>query len=111
MSAQPAQHQASDNTRRALDQQLYTLVGRHVGEVRITRVNWPDGKRWVATAFDRQGREIPMREGGLHHQAAIILCDAFPRADWSRAQDYDTRTGILTEHVVRMPASLRGGKR
>lgn len=105
------EYRADDATRSALAEQLYTLIGRPVSEVRITRVTWSDGKRWVAVAFGTNRKEIPMREGGLHHQAAAILREAFPDATWSRAQDYDVRAGILREHLVRTPASLRGGKR
>ncbi|SMF85999.1 hypothetical protein [Streptomyces sp. Amel2xC10] len=98
-------------TKRALSEQLYTLVGRPVREVRITRVNWSDGYRWVAMAVGVGGTEVPLRDGGLHHTAALILRDAFPHANWNRAQDYHVATGILREHVVRTPASLRGERR
>ncbi|GAB2714760.1 hypothetical protein [Streptomyces bullii] len=108
MSTTAKEFQAAAATRSALDQQLYTLVGRSVKEVRITRVHWPDGKRWVAMVIGASGREVPLRDGGLHHQAAIILREAFPHANWSRAQDYDVATGVLREHRVRMPACLRG---
>ncbi|MFF0597845.1 hypothetical protein [Streptomyces antibioticus] len=97
--------------KRALREQLYTLVGRAVREIRLTRVNWPDGYRWVAMAVGVGGKEVPLREGGLHHVAALILRDAFPHANWTRAQDYDVTTGILREHLVRTPASLRGERR
>jgi hypothetical protein len=107
MSTQPAIHQAPGETVSALRQQLYTLVGRAVKEVRLTRVNWPDGKRWVATVFGVTGNEVPLYDRGLHHQAAMVLKAAFPDANWSAAQDYDVRTGVLREHVVRIPASLR----
>ncbi|MFF3847991.1 hypothetical protein [Streptomyces sp. NPDC002328] len=106
MSATTTRFEADARTRRALDQRLFTLVGRQVKEIRITRVNWPNGKRWVALVIGSTGREVPMFEGGLHHQAAIVLRDAFPHANWSRAQDYDVATGVLCEHVVRTPASL-----
>ncbi|MGP4085441.1 hypothetical protein [Streptomyces sp. KR55] len=111
MSSQTSEYQATDDTRTALDQQLYTLFGRAVREVRITRVSWPDGKRWVAMAIGTHGGEIPLHDGGLHHQAAMVLRDAFPHANWSRAQDYDVATGTLREHLVRVPASLRGDDR
>ncbi|MGW0583526.1 hypothetical protein ACWD25_48210 [Streptomyces sp. NPDC002920] len=111
MSIQPTELRAKANTRGSLDEQLYTLFGRRVKEVRITRVTWPEGKRWVAMVIGTHGREIPIYDGGLHHNAAVVLRDAFPDANWSRAQDYDIATGVLSQHVVRMPASLRGDQR
>ncbi|WP_155054533.1 hypothetical protein [Streptomyces blattellae] len=110
MSAAAKEFQASAATRSALDERLYILCGRLVKEVRITRVRWPQGKRWVALVIGLNGREVPLHDGGLHHQAAIILRDAFPHADWSRAQDYDVATGVLREHVVALPACLSGDK-
>lgn len=100
--------QASATTLAALHERLYVLLGRRVREVRITRVTWTDGKRWVAMVIGTNGKEVPIFDGGLHHQAAVVLRDAFPDADWSVAQDYDVATGILRQHVVRVPASLRG---
>lgn len=108
MSTKPTEFQADAATRSALAERLYILVGRSVKEARITRVRWPDGKRWVAMVLGHNGREVPLYDRGLHHQAAIILRDAFPHANWSRAQDYDVSTGILREHLVRRPADLRG---
>ncbi|WP_128803674.1 MULTISPECIES: hypothetical protein [unclassified Streptomyces] len=107
MSPQPAVHRAAGETVSALRQQLYTLVGRAVKEVRLTRVNWPDGKRWVATVFGLNGKEVPLYDRGLHHQAAMVLKEAFPQANWAVAQDYDVKSGVLREHVVRMPACLQ----
>lgn len=107
MTAQPTVHRASGETVSALRQQLYTLVGRAVKEVRITRVNWPNGKRWVALIIGVTGQEVPLFDRGLHHQAALVLRDAFPHANWAVAQDYDVTSGVLREHVVRMPSSLR----
>lgn len=106
-----APERASAKTRRALDEQLYTLFGRPVRELRITRVTRPEGKKWVAMAIGTNGKEVPVFDGGLHRQAAHVLRDAFPHANWSRAQDYQVATGVLSEHVVRTPASLRGGRR
>lgn len=100
--------QANAATLAALHERLYVLFGRTVREVRITRVSWPDGKRWVAMVIGTHGREVPIFDGGLHHVAAVVLRDAFPDADWDVAQDYDVATGVLRQHVVRMPASLRG---
>jgi len=102
------QDTASAETRRVLQEQLYTLFGRPVKELRITRVTWPEGKKWVAMVIGTNGKELPIFDGGLHHQAAIVLRDAFPHANWSRARDYDVATGVLREHVTRVPATLRG---
>ncbi|WP_426568147.1 hypothetical protein [Streptomyces canus] len=108
----PAKSFTADAAERAkLRELLYVLFAREVSEVRITRVRWPEGKRWVAMVIGTEGREIPVRDGGLHHTAAIILRDAFPHANWSVAQDYDATAGVLREHTVRMPASLRGDER
>ncbi|MGW6911488.1 hypothetical protein [Streptomyces sp. NPDC054940] len=104
-------------TRDRLRGQLRELTGRVLAEVRITRVRWPEGLRWVAMALAdhrpyaraaTRRREVPLAEGALHHDIAILLRDAFPHADWSVAQDYDVTTGVLREHVVRLPACLRG---
>jgi hypothetical protein len=53
-------------------------------------------------------REVPLPSGGLHHDIAILIRDAFPHANWAVAQDYDVATGVLREHSVRLPACLRG---
>lgn len=108
MTSQATEFTATAEERRTLDQLLYILIGRSVKEVRITRVRWPEGKRWVAMVIGATGHEVPLYESGLHHQAASILQDAFPHANWGRAQDYDAATGVLREHVTPMPASLRG---
>lgn len=102
--------------RRALRDSLRRLTGHDLAEVRITRVHWDNGLRWVALALaDHQPyptalarrREIPVI-GSQHREIARLIRDAFPEADWSRAQDYDVATGTLTEHQVQVPACLRG---
>ncbi|MCC9154859.1 hypothetical protein LZP81_31045 [Streptomyces parvulus] len=107
----PTELQADDATRRALDQQLYTLVGRPVREVRITRVCRNEGLRWVALVIGLNGKEVRLFDTGLHHAAAVILREAFPDADWSAAQDYTVRTGTLARRSTALPAGLRGGRR
>ncbi|MCQ9178753.1 hypothetical protein KMT30_06850 [Streptomyces sp. IBSBF 2953] len=87
------------------------LFGRTVRELRITRVTWPEGKKWVAMVIGTHGREVPVFDRGLHHQAAMVLRDAFPQANWGVAQDYDVANGVLREHVVRTPLSLHGDDR
>ncbi|MEI5520730.1 hypothetical protein WB388_08955 [Streptomyces brasiliscabiei] len=109
MKTHTTEFRADTTTRRALHQQLYTLMGRTVQEVRITRVRRGKGKRWVAMAIGTNGREVPLYESGLHHQAALVLREAFPHADWSIAQNYDVTTGILTKHAAPTPAPLRDG--
>ncbi|MFD4258182.1 hypothetical protein ACFWR9_11265 [Streptomyces sp. NPDC058534] len=111
MTAPPTEFQADEAARRALDEQLYTLVGRPVREVRITRVRRNEGLRWVALVIGLNGKEVPLYDRGLHHTAAVILRAAFPDADWSVAQDYTVRTGSLTRRSTAMPAGLRGGRR
>ncbi len=110
MSTTPT-FQAADAARRALDQQLYTLVGRPVREVRLTRVRRSEGLRWVAMVIGLNGKEVPLYDPGLHHTAAVILREAFPGADWSTAQNYEVRTGTLTRRTTAAPAGLRGGRR
>ncbi|MEU7403846.1 hypothetical protein [Streptomyces sp. NPDC044948] len=111
MSTAPTEHQADATARRALDEQLYTLVGRAVREVRITRVRRSEGLRWVAMVIGSTGKEVRLYDRGLHHAAAVILREAFPTADWSTAQNYDVRTGTLTRRTTAAPAGLRGGRR
>ena len=111
MTAQAAPLTAQDDARRALDQQLYILVGRTVKEVRITHVPSSGGKRWAAMAIGAAGNEIPLYDHGRAYQAAIILRQAFPDANWLVAQDYDVATGVLSEHVTPSTADRQGGAR
>lgn len=91
---------------------LDALTGHDLAEVRITSVNWPDGPQWVAMTLTadplavRARREIPLEEGSQHKAIAFLLRDAFPDADWFRAQDYDVTTGVLREHTPRIPSCL-----
>ncbi|MFF9310150.1 hypothetical protein ACF1BS_04485 [Streptomyces sp. NPDC014748] len=109
-----AEHRASRRGRRALARTLRAIMGRDIAEVRITRVRWDDGAHWVALALavDPQPpfghREIPLADGSLHREIALLIQNAFPGADWSVAQDYDVTTGVLREHQVHLPACLRG---
>lgn len=102
---------ATDSQRRALDQRIYLLIGRSAKELRITRVNWSDGPRWVTTVFGLNGKEVPLWDRGLHLQAALVLKDAFPQADWSIAQNYDVTTGILHPHLPVPPRFIRKAAR
>ncbi|MGW1796870.1 hypothetical protein ACWCQN_12875 [Streptomyces sp. NPDC001984] len=108
------EHVADAVTADFLKRELVRITGRTLAEVRITRTRWDDGSHWVAMALtvDRQApwdrREIPLTEGAQHHEIAILIRDAFPHANWARAQDYAVATGILSEHLVRLPACLRG---
>lgn len=110
-------HTADTGTRDRLSSELRQLVGRPVTEVRVTRVQWPEGKRWVVALFhvDRKqpwkAQEMPVPEGRLHRVIALLIRNAFPHARWNRAQDYNVATGVLAEHVVRMPACLTGEER
>jgi hypothetical protein len=115
MSADTAAvHVLDDDQRLALHDRLRRITGRNLTEVRITRVRWNDGLRWVALALTVDpdppfaSREIPLAHGGQHREIALLLRNSFPHADWSRAQDYDVATGVLRQHVVRRPACLRG---
>ncbi|MFF9097614.1 hypothetical protein ACF1AX_31390 [Streptomyces sp. NPDC014802] len=103
--------------RQAIRDELRRITGRYLSEVRITRVRWDNGQRWVALALtvDPQPpfghREIPLSDGKKHKKIAVLLRDAFPHANWAVAQDYDVTTGVLTEHIVRVPACLGGDER
>jgi hypothetical protein len=103
--------QADAGARRALDQQLYVLVGRAVREVRVARVTWRSGQRWRAMVVARTGREVPVYAPGMHHLIARLLRDTFPQADWGIAQNYDAVNGILTEHTTQLPDTLAGDPR
>jgi hypothetical protein len=97
---------------RRVRERLYDITGLTLAEVRITRVRWPEGLRWVAMTLAahptaaRKHREIPITEAGQHKTIALLLRDAFPHANWSRAQDYDVTTGLLREHTPRVPDCL-----
>ncbi|MEU3899789.1 hypothetical protein [Streptomyces sp. NPDC045251] len=111
------EHTADTDTRDRISAELRRLVGRPLAEVRVTRVQWPEGKRWVVALFhvDKSApwnrREIPVPAGRLHRVIALLIRNAFTHAHWGRAQDYDVATGVLTEHVVRMPSCLTGDER
>ncbi|MFD7793568.1 hypothetical protein [Streptomyces sp. NPDC059759] len=99
---------------RHLRDRLSAITGHTLAEVRITRVSWPEGLRWVATTLAadsraaRGRREVPLTEAGQHRTIALLLRDTFPHADWGHAQDYDVVAGVLREHAVRLPACLTG---
>ncbi|MFJ1653452.1 hypothetical protein ACIOC2_19095 [Streptomyces sp. NPDC088337] len=106
-----------DSARDQVRAQLLAITGRALTEVRVTRVHWPDGPRWVALALVKyqpyptapaRRREIPLAEGSQHYDIALLLSQTFPDADWSLAQDYDVNAGVLRPHTVRLPACLRG---
>lgn len=78
-----------------------------VTEVRITPARYGDGTVHCAMALASNRREIPL-PGHSRREVVDLLNTAFPGADWSRAQDYDVTAGVLREHVVRLPACLRG---
>ncbi|MET7776263.1 hypothetical protein ABZU94_10705 [Streptomyces mirabilis] len=113
-TATRTRHAAEPLTRNALRAELLRITGSTLVEVRITRPRWDDRLHWVAMALavSRRSpatrREVPLAEGGQHREIGLLLRDAFPHADWSAAQDYDVVGGILTEHVTRVPACLRG---
>ncbi|MFJ2004738.1 hypothetical protein [Streptomyces chartreusis] len=99
------------NQGRPLAEALRDITGFYsVTEVRITPARYGNGTVWCAMALASNRREIPL-PGELRKLVVDLLNRAFPSADWSRAQDYDVTAGILREHVVRLPACLRGGAR
>lgn len=99
---------------RHLRDRLYAITGRALAEVRVTRVEWPEGLRWVAMTLaadpqtPRGRREVPLTEARQHRTLALLLRDTFPHANWAHAQDYDVVAGVLREHTVRLPACLTG---
>ncbi|QIJ62593.1 hypothetical protein [Streptomyces sp. JB150] len=107
-------HTIDTHSRDQLRTVLRGIAGRDVAAVRVTRVSWPDGPRWVVMLLvddsraARGRREVPVVEGRHHRDVALLLRDAFPLANWAIAQDYDISTGALTEHRVPVPACLRG---
>jgi hypothetical protein len=93
---------------RALGWELHEIAGQPLVEVRVTPV-WSSrsglwAQVWTVLALDSQGREVPLP--GAVTRVVDLLRSAFPLACWSRAQDYDVRTGALTEHVTHTPDSL-----
>ncbi|MGW3152712.1 hypothetical protein [Streptomyces sp. NPDC001089] len=114
-TATATRHVAGARLRARLQRTLSAITGRALVELRVTRLRWSDGGvHWVAMALvaagrdDAARRELPLAGGGLHQELARVLRDAFPRADWGVAQDYDVTAGVLTEHVTHMPMCLRG---
>lgn len=100
---------ADARTRDRLKRRLLEIAGRVVAEVRITPALYGGGTVWCAMAISPSRQEIPLP--GKARDVVGLLQAAFPRADWSRPQDYDTATGLLSEHVVRLPACLTGDQR
>ncbi|MFF9238437.1 hypothetical protein ACF1AY_16095 [Streptomyces sp. NPDC014776] len=107
-----------DTVRRtAVRDELRRITGRQLAEVRITRVRWDNGLRWVALALtvdpraQHRYREVPLADGSQHKRIARLLRDTFPHANWAVAQDYNVTTGVLSEHIVRVPACLGGDER
>lgn len=109
MTAKTGTHTAGARTRDQLKRRLTEIAGRIVAEVRITPALYGGGTVWCAMAISPSRQEIPLP--GVARDVAALIQGAFPRADWSRAQDYDTATGLLSEHVVRIPACLSGDQR
>ncbi|MFE6362921.1 hypothetical protein ACFVP3_23345 [Streptomyces sp. NPDC057806] len=103
------QHRASTTSRERVRRDLAVIAGRELTEVRITPALYGGGLSFCAMALDGQHREVPLPR--IQHAVADRVRRAFPRADWSRAQDYDVTSGVLTEHVTRLPACLTGDAR
>lgn len=113
MTAKAPEYRAASSSRKALRADLRALTGRDLAEVRITPARYGDGTVWCVMALvtdadaHRGRREVPLPKGA-HHTIAARLRMAFPDADWTRAQDYFPAVGLLREHLVRLPACLRG---
>lgn len=98
---------AGRRTRKRLAERLRDITGFYaVAEVRITPALYGGGTVWCAMAIGSNRREIPLP--GVARQVTAVIREAFPGADWDRAQDYDVTTGALTEHVTAMPEALAG---
>lgn len=95
----------------ALNAGLRAVAGWLVAEVRITPVTCTrDGghqRMWAVCALDSRGGEIP--PPGVAVQVVNLIRRAFPLARWGRAQDYRLATGVLAEHITRLPAALADG--
>lgn len=102
------EHTVDASTRLVLRDDLRRITGRILAEVRITPALYGGGTGFCAMALDDRRREVPLP--GVQQAVADRVRRAFLRADWSRAQDYNVTTGVLREHVVRLPASLRGDR-
>ncbi|MFI5973589.1 hypothetical protein [Streptomyces sp. NPDC051452] len=110
MSAPRPHHlTAGQRTRRRLVSALNEITRSSVAEIRITPARYGDGTVWCAMALTAGRREVPLP--GHARQVASLIREAFPLADWSRAQDYHVTSGVLREHVTPMPAALNGGER
>lgn len=99
---------ADDGARLSVHAELRRLTGRELAEVRVTPARYGGGTVWCVMALGHDRREVPLP--GLARPIADLLRDAFPTARWGVALDYDVTTGVLTEHVTRLPACLRGAR-
>lgn len=100
--------QANAALRRVLLARLGAAARRDVTEVRLTPYRRGEGRFWCVMVIGGDRREVPLPHGAPR-AISDALRSAFPSARWSRAQDYDVSTGVLTEHVTRIPACLRDG--
>lgn len=89
---------------------LREAAGRDVTEVRLTSYRRGSGRFWCVLVLGCDRREVPLPQGAPK-KISDALRSAFPSARWSRAQDYDITTGVLTEHRTAMPACLLDGAR
>ncbi|MGC5398046.1 hypothetical protein ACPXCP_20220 [Streptomyces sp. DT20] len=70
----------------------------------------PELRTWVALDDARGRAVVATREA--HRDVRQLLASAFPRADWTAAQDFDARTARLTSPPpLTMPAELTGDAR
>ncbi|MFI1767469.1 hypothetical protein ACH41H_36220 [Streptomyces sp. NPDC020800] len=108
MSA-PQQHlTAGKRTRTRLREQIHEIARRKVIEIRITPALYGGGTVWCAIAIGADRREVPLP--GHTRRVVALLREAFPLAAWDKPQDYTVATGVLREHHVQLPASLRGDR-
>ncbi|MEV6791307.1 hypothetical protein AB0M87_04745 [Streptomyces sp. NPDC051320] len=97
--------QAALALRHELFSRLSHAAGRELTEVRVTAHKRNDARFWCVMALDCNRLETPLPQGAAR-TITYQLRRAFPDARWGRAQDYDVITGVLSEHVVTVPACL-----
>ncbi|MGW7355143.1 hypothetical protein ACWGI0_00230 [Streptomyces sp. NPDC054802] len=108
--SRPRSVQATSELRLLLRTRLHAAAGAPVAEVRITHHQRAGAQLYCVMALGTDRREVPLPKGAARDITGTLRT-AFPRARWSRAQDYDVTTGALVEHVTRLPACLTGGAR
>ncbi|WP_327377957.1 hypothetical protein OG393_30770 [Streptomyces sp. NBC_01216] len=99
--------QAPPDLHALITARVTALAGTGIGELRLTPYQRGTTRFWCVMALGVDRREVPLPQGAPR-RLSDALREAFPAARWDRAQDYDVRSGILTEHVIVLPEILKG---